>query len=350
MPITKLHIEEFLQLAETNLLLDVRSPNEFAHAHIPQAVSLPLFTDEERKVVGTAYKQESKQKAIKHGLKYFGANMVQMVEAVEDLIAKRKDVSKNIVLVHCWRGGMRSAGVGWLLDLYGFKVYTLVGGYKAYRNWVLKQFDKEYNIHILGGLTGSGKTPLLYQVQKSGEKIIDLEAIANHKGSAFGGLDGVEQPTAEMFENMLAMELFKASLDDKVIWIENESQRIGNINMPSSFFKNIRTKPVFFLDIPFEERLNHIVEGYGKHKKEALINTIVRIKKRLGGLETKNAINFLLENNVKECFRILLSYYDKWYMKSTLDRESLEQLITTIHADKVDAVANANKLLNHARR
>jgi tRNA 2-selenouridine synthase len=350
MPITKLHIEEFLELAETNLLLDVRSPGEFSHAHIPQAVSLPLFTDEERKVVGTAYKQENKQKAIKHGLKYFGTNMVQMVEKVEGLMASKKNNSNNTVLVHCWRGGMRSAGVGWLLDLYGFKVYTLVGGYKAYRNWVLKQFDKEYNIQILGGLTGAGKTPLLHQLQKAGEKIIDLEAIAHHKGSAFGGLDGVEQPTAEMFENQLAMQLFKASVDDGTIWIENESQRIGNINMPSNFFKNIRTKPVFFLDIPFEERLNHIVAGYGKHKKENLINTIVRIKKRLGGLETKNAINFLLEDNVKECFRILLSYYDKWYMKNSLEKEEPQQLITTIHADTVDAVANANKLLNHARR
>jgi len=348
MPITKLHIDEFLNLAETSLLLDVRSPSEYAHGHIPQAVSLPLFTDEERKVVGTAYKQESKQKAIKHGLKYFGTNMVQMVETVEGLLSKGNYGST--VLLYCWRGGMRSSGVAWLLDLYGFKVYTLVGGYKAYRNWVLEQFDKEYHIYILGGLTGSGKTPLLYQLKKAGERIIDLEALANHKGSAFGGLDGMEQPTAEMFENLLSSELFKLNTGTAAIWMENESQRIGNINMPSSFFRNFRTKPILFLEIPFEERLNHIVSEYGKHKKEDLINTIVRIKKRLGGLETKNAINFLLEDNVKECFRILLSYYDKWYIKGNADRGNPEQSIITIHAGTVNVLANANKLLNHARR
>ncbi len=350
MSITQLPIEDFLQLSRSNLLLDVRSPGEFAHAHIPHAVSLPLFTDAERKAVGTAYKQESKQHAVKLGLKYFGPNMVQMVETVEGLMGGVKDGSINTVLVHCWRGGMRSAGVAWLLDLYGFKVHTLVGGYKAYRNWVLEQFDKAYNIQVLGGLTGCGKTGLLHQIKKAGERIIDLEGLANHKGSAFGGLDGGIQPTGEMFENRLASELFDASADGAAIWLENESQRIGQINMPSSFFRNIRMKPVLFLDIPFEERLNHIVGEYGKHQKEALINTIVRIKKRLGGLETKHAINYLLEDNVEECFRILLAYYDKWYMKNTLDKENPEQQVTTIHLEKVDTVANAKKILEYARR
>ena len=350
MPITKLNIEDFLQLGISSLLLDVRSPGEFAHAHIPQAISIPLFTDEERKVVGTAYKQESKQKAVKHGLKYFGSNIVAMVEAVEELMAKRKNDSSNTVLVHCWRGGMRSAGVAWLLDLYGFEVYTLGGGYKAYRNWVLKQFEQEYNLMVVGGLTGCGKTPVLHQLTKMKEKMIDLEGLANHRGSAFGGLDAVAQPSQEMFENLLAASLQQAAIEHKIIWVENESQRIGNLNIPGNFFKKMRTGPVLFLNIPFEERLKHIVDGYGKHKKEELINTIVRIKKRLGGLETKNAINFLLEDNVEACFSILLHYYDKLYMKSTNDREAPEQLITNIDANKIDALANAKKLIDYARR
>ncbi|MBC7588700.1 MAG: tRNA 2-selenouridine(34) synthase MnmH, partial [Chitinophagaceae bacterium] len=247
MPITKLNIEDFLQLGTSSLLLDVRSPGEFAHAHIPQAISTPLFTDEERKVVGTAYKQESKQKAVKHGLKYFGSNMVAMVEAVEELMAKRKNDSSNTVLVHCWRGGMRSAGVAWLLDLYGFEVYTLAGGYKAYRNWVLKQFEHEYNLMVVGGLTGCGKTPVLHQLTKMQEKMIDLEGLANHRGSAFGGLDAVAQPSQEMFENLLAASLQQAAIEHKIIWVENESQRIGNLNIPGNFFKKMRTGPVLFL-------------------------------------------------------------------------------------------------------
>ncbi|WP_323823994.1 rhodanese-like domain-containing protein, partial [Pseudomonas aeruginosa] len=172
------------KLAESHPVLDVRSPGEFEHAHIPGAYSLPLFTDEERKVVGTAYKKESREKAIKIGLKYFGKKMVKMVEEVENLQSSIKNLNNHsstvdkTVLVHCWRGGMRSAGVAWLLDLYGFKVYSLVGGYKQYRKWVLEQFQKDYPITIIGGYTGSGKTELLSALAAKGTAIIDLEAIA----------------------------------------------------------------------------------------------------------------------------------------------------------------------------
>jgi len=156
MPITRLLIEDFITKSQSQPIFDVRSPAEYEHAHIPSANNLPLFSNEERKVVGTAYKQESKQRAIKIGLEYFGPKMVKMVEEVEQMIEARgakekKQQEDRSVFVYCWRGGMRSAGVAWLLDLYGFKVYTLVGGYKAYRNWVLKQFEKEYPISIIGG-------------------------------------------------------------------------------------------------------------------------------------------------------------------------------------------------------
>jgi tRNA 2-selenouridine synthase len=185
--ITKLTVESFLELAEKHPVLDVRSPGEYQHAHIPGAYSLPLFTDEERKVVGTSYKKESRQQAIKIGLKYFGKKMVKMVEEVEVLVSSEQWLvhSNKTVLVHCWRGGMRSAGVAWLLDLYGFKVYTLVGGYKMYRRWVLEQFAKDYPFVVIGGYTGSGKTKLLEALKAKGESVIDFEAIACHKGSAF---------------------------------------------------------------------------------------------------------------------------------------------------------------------
>ena len=213
MAIQKLTIAEFLQLAKQHPVLDVRSPGEYIHAHIPGAISLPLFTDEERKVVGTAYKQQSRQAAIKIGLDYFGVKMRKMVEEVElKLTGKQKNSaneqpSTNNVLIHCWRGGMRSAGVAWLLDLYGFKVYTLVGGYKAYRKWVMQQFEKEYDFKIIGGYTGSGKTLVLQQLAKQQQAVIDLEALANHKGSAFGALGQSPQPKQEMFENLLAAAL-----------------------------------------------------------------------------------------------------------------------------------------------
>ncbi len=124
------------------LIIDVRSPDEYAHAHIPNAFSLPLFTNEERAEIGTTYKQQSREAAIKLGLPFFGNKMQNMIEQVEGWAAsyEKTNGNKPTILVHCWRGGMRSAAVSWLLDLYGFKTEQLSGGYKAYRNWVLAQF------------------------------------------------------------------------------------------------------------------------------------------------------------------------------------------------------------------
>lgn len=374
MPIQKITIEEFLKLAKQHPVLDVRSPGEYKHAHIPTAYSLPLFTDEERKQVGTVYKQQSREEAIKIGLDFFGVKMRKMVEEAESLFVDRNSLtesadtknsqngqrSTNNVLIHCWRGGMRSAAVAWLLDMYGFKVYLLNGGYKAYRKWVLSQFEKEYNFNIIGGYTGSGKTLLLHELANQNKITIDLEGLANHKGSAFGALENIPQPGQEMFENMLAENLFvvRCSLNDNTnshanngqqstaIFLEDESQRIGNLQIPMSLWYKMRKAPVFFMDIPFEQRLDYITEEYGKQKKETLSEAILRIQKRLGGLETKNAVQFLEEDNYKECFRILLSYYDKWYYKGLQNRENLSSLLNKIPCTGVDTATNTQKLLS----
>ena len=257
---------------------------------------------------------------------------------------------------------MRSAGVAWLLDLYGFKVYTLVGGYKAYRNWVLQQFTKEYPINMLGGFTGSGKTEVLHTLAQKGNSIIDLEKLASHKGSAFGALGQPVQPSQEMFENLLATELKRvvdrwgitAKKDahlshnfhlPSVIWLEDESQRIGEVNIPTAFFSQMRKKQIYFLEIPFEERLNFIVTHYGKFEKDKLVSAVIRIKKKLGGLETKTAVNYLIEDNTKECFRVLLTYYDKFYLKSLQNRENFNNLFNKLECGTVDEKKNANSLL-----
>ena len=368
--IQKITIEEFLSLAKQYPVLDVRSPGEYIHAHIPTAYSLPLFTDEERKQVGTAYKQQSREAAIKIGLDYFGVKMKAMVEQAESLVQSHKSGVKpalnselrtpNSVLVHCWRGGMRSAAVAWLLDLYGFKVYLLVGGYKAYRTWVLAQFEKDYNFNIIGGFTGSGKTLLVHELIKQNKKVIDLEALANHKGSAFGAIENMPQPGQEMFENLLGEALFVAgyslsggsdsgTINDQrstSIYLEDESQRIGNLQIPMPLWYTMRKAPVFFMDIPFEERLNYITEEYGKQRKDYLNDAIQRIQKRLGGLETKNALNFLEQDDYKECFRILLTYYDKWYHKGLYNRENISTLLNKIPCTGVDTPINTQKLLS----
>ena len=349
-------IKEFLLLAGQYPVLDVRSPGEYMHAHIPGGYNLPLFSDEERKVVGTAYKQEGREQAIKIGLEYFGVKMRKMVEEVEGIVLKiKKEKSrpaslvvgngdKNIVLVHCWRGGMRSAGVAWLLDLYGFEVYVLIGGYKSFRNWVLEQFEQDYRIKLLGGYTGSGKTEILKQLRAEGELVIDLEGIAHHKGSAFGGLGQPEQPSQEMFENELGIQLHNVSGNvsgQGFIWLEDESSRIGSVNLPPAFWKTMLGASVFFLDIPFEERLNYIVEEYGKFEKKELINSIIRIRKRLGGQRTKDAIGHILDGDIKEGLKILLSYYDKYYARGLEERK---RPVTMVACERVAMQTNIRRL------
>lgn len=319
MPLQSVGAEAFLKLTETHLLLDVRSPAEYAHAHIPGSESLPLFSDEERKEIGTAYKQQSREAAIRIGLDAFGPKMRGMVERVEALMAQRPRESeeRRSVLVHCWRGGMRSAAVAWLLDLYGFEVTLLEGGYKAYRQWVIAHWSDSSAYRVLDGFTGAGKTEVLHELQRLGEPVLDLEDIAAHKGSAFGGLDGRPRPTQEMFENLLAQRMsgLRAQFGGRPVWIENESQRIGDINIPITLYRywSSGAMPTIFLDRPFEERLASIVRDYGAYPSEQLIAAIHRIKKRLGPLETKTAIAQLQEGHLEASFGILLRYYDKHY-------------------------------------
>lgn len=352
MAIEKIDIDSFLTISKTIPVFDVRSPAEYSHAHIPNAMSLPLFTDEERKVVGTLYKQKSKQDAIKAGLDFFGVKMKVMVEEVE-AIFKKKNVlinadNKPSVIVHCWRGGMRSAGVAWLLDLYGFKVYTLIGGYKSYRKWVLAQFEKQYPLNVVGGYTGSGKTEIIKGLIKKNIPAIDLEEIAVHRGSAFGNIGLPKQPSQEQFENKLALQLYNCTLQAQEkhlpIWLEDESQRLGDVNIPRVFWEQMRFATLFFLDLPFEERLIHTVNMYGNLDKMKMIGAIIRIKKRLGGLEAKEAVSAFIEDRLEDCFRILLKYYDKQYTRGMETRENLIEKRIIIPCDAVTE-ENVMKLL-----
>jgi tRNA 2-selenouridine synthase len=357
MAIQKISIQAFFLKEGQYPVFDVRSPGEFAHAHIPGAYNLPLFSDEERKVVGTIYKRESREKAIKAGLAYFGPKMVSLVEEAERMMKEHAErttdnaglsgrESTRTVIVHCWRGGMRSAGVAWLLDLYGFDVYSISGGYKSFRRWCGQQFKKEYPFSVLGGFTGSGKTQILQDLKAGGNTILDLESLAAHKGSVFGHLGEPVQPSQEMFENRLALALADTGGAGN-IWMEDESQRIGNVNIPIELFRYIQTRLVYFLEIPFDERLSHIVAGYGKFEKEKLADGIIRLKKRLGGLETKMALEFLEAGHVYNCFRILLKYYDKYYHKSLMGKGEVEKTVKKIPCPDTASEVNARILLRH---
>lgn len=235
---TKLLIEDFLLTNEP--ILDVRSPIEFDQGHIPGAISFPLFTNDERAEVGTCYKKQGKEEAVKLGFDFAGPKL-------GDLIRNAKIIApEKAVRIHCARGGMRSNSVAWCLETAGFQIALLEDGYKSYRQWVRKIVSNPRKINILGGLTGTGKTHILYAIKKQGGQVLDLEGLANHRGSSFGGLGMKPQPSTQHFENLIAEQLvnFDSSLP---VWIESESGQIGSCWVPEELFRQMKSAPAIIV-------------------------------------------------------------------------------------------------------
>jgi tRNA 2-selenouridine synthase len=330
-----LPLERFLECSQASPILDVRTPAEFARGHIPNATNLPLFTNEERSVVGTAYKQQSRQEAMLLGLDIVGGKMRSLVEAAQ-VLAER--AQSRTLCVHCWRGGMRSGSVAWLLDLFGFRVATLQGGYKAFRRSVLDTFLERRNLLVLGGKTGSGKTHILHELERQGEQVIDLEALAHHKGSAFGALGEAPQPTQEQFENELAMRWRTLNVM-RPVWLEDESRMTGRCSLPQGIWEQMRTANVLFLDIPVEERVHNTLADYGAFSDDELISSILKIQQRLGGASTTQAVEAVTQGNRAEAVRIVLRYYDKAYLHGLHKRDASR--VHTLLSSTADVYHNA---------
>ncbi|RYE06659.1 MAG: tRNA 2-selenouridine(34) synthase MnmH, partial [Sphingobacteriaceae bacterium] len=230
--IHQISIDEFTLLKEVPLA-DVRTPAEFAQGHVPGAFNLPLFDNEERVKVGTTYKQQSREEAILLGFDLTGNKWSGFIKDALKVSPQKK------IAVHCWRGGMRSGAMAWALNLYGFEVYVIKGGYKNFRRWVLQQFENRYQLCVLGGMTGSGKTKILHQLKNLGEQVIDLEDLAQHQGSSYGTLGKLIQPTQEQFENNFALQLSTLNKNCR-IWVEDESLTIGQRVIPNPFWHQMR--------------------------------------------------------------------------------------------------------------
>lgn len=300
-------ITDFLANALQYPVLDVRSPGEFAQGHIPGANSFPLFTDDERAQVGTAYKQQSKEAAFLLGLEIVGPKMAQFVRDARRIAPEGK------VLVHCWRGGQRSGSMAWLLRQAGLEVATLSGGYKNYRTWLLEDLHRQQlNIRVIGGPTGSGKTHILHALREQGEQIIDLEAIAHHKGSAFGFIGEQPQPTVEQFENNLYAAVRQLDTARRV-WVENESHSIGRVYIPDGFWTQMKASRLYQLAIPLEVRIQNLLKDYVLENKDELAIAFHKIASKLGGLRLKQALEALERHDFATAAGIALEYYDKTY-------------------------------------
>jgi tRNA 2-selenouridine synthase len=303
-------IEEVLEHRDEWQIIDVRSPGEYTDGHIPGAINIPLFDDDERANVGTLYKQKSPEVAFREGLKIAASKMVALVDAARPY---RNKPGKK-VLIHCWRGGKRSQAMEWLFSFSGIEVFRLEGGYKSYRCKLHSFFeDNPYTFKIIGGCTGAGKTEILEALARKGEQMIDFEKMARHKGSAFGSIGEEEQPSTEQFENELYLVM--RTLDpQRPVWLENESKSIGRVYIPEGLWRDMRSSLLYAIDVDKQVRLERALKYYCEPVNiDLLKSSFDKIRKRLGGLDYHRSIMALDENDLRTAAAIALTYYDKSY-------------------------------------
>ncbi|MGD9420862.1 MAG: tRNA 2-selenouridine(34) synthase MnmH [Verrucomicrobiota bacterium JB025] len=307
-----LSVDDFLDRSDGAVVVDVRTPDEFAKGHIPGAVNVPLFSNEERAEIGTAYKRQGRKPAVSLGLRFLGP---RMEEFAEELLALAGGGERPLH-VHCWRGGMRSGSVAWLMEsAYDCRVAVLKGGYKRFRNWVLGSFSLPRNLRVVSGLTGCKKTAILHRMEEMGECVVDLEGLANHKGSAFGSLGEEPQPTQAQFENDLAVA-WRALDPQRVVWVEDESRMVGRRVIPQEIWELKQQAPYHVVEIPEEERVGHLCGVYGNHTAEELEERVVMIRSRLGDARAREAVDAIRDGDIAGACRVLLFYYDRNYQKS----------------------------------
>ncbi len=326
----------------TSPIIDVRSPKEFHQGHWPGAVNIPLFSDSERETIGKSYKKESRLKAILQGLKVTIPNAKNLLEIILQITTKKEGKNKSL-RIYCWRGGMRSSAFAWLARTTGIRTYLLKGGYKNYRKWVLNQFEADLPIRLLGGKTGTRKTDLLNYINEENIHVIDLEGIANHRGSSFGSLGMKDQPSTQQFENILAESLDNFQKNSAIeIWIEAESSNLGKCRIPNSLYTKMKKAPIIEIIKDKNERVENLVNVYSQNSQTELNDAVNRISKRLGPQRTKEALTAIKRKEWSKACESMLDYYDKCYeyeLKKTNN-------INSIDLSGLSLKSSLNKILN----
>jgi tRNA 2-selenouridine synthase len=335
-PIYKLNPRQFLEQSLIVPVIDVRAPKEFLQGHIPGAFNLPIFNDEERAAVGINYTQKSRDAALLKGLEIVGPKLKYFVQKANEL------TNTGEILVHCWRGGMRSEAMAWLFRFAGIRTSVLEGGYKAYRHYIRDSFLQGPPMIVIGGMTGSGKTEILKHLKNLDGQLLDLEGLAHHKGSAFGALGQAEQPSTEQFENDLAKEWLSFD-SSKLVWLEDESRNIGKVIIPEGLFLRMMDARLVLVDVPFDQRVMRLAEEYGNFKQSELMTLVRKISKRMGGDRANAAILELEQGNLSDAVARVLTYYDKAYLYGLSKREKSK--IVRINMDGTDIQAIAEEIV-----
>ena len=317
MSLTKIPAADVLnRLSEFSDVIDARSEGEFAEDHLPGAINWPSLNNEERKLVGTEYKQISAFDAKKRGAALVAKNIARHLE--RDGIHKPRDWQP---LVYCWRGGKRSGSLALILDQIGFTVTLVDGGYKAFRAALvadLPPLAAQFDYRVVCGTTGSGKTRLLQALAAQGAQVLDLEALANHRSSVLGVIPGLPQPTQKGYDSLIwaALKSFDAS---RPVYIESESKKVGNVAIPEGLITAMRAAPCLQLDLSENERVALLLEDY-----DFFVKDIEFFCDRLGALTQARGKDVVTDwqtrsrsGDVASVVReLLVNHYDPVYLQS----------------------------------
>jgi len=320
-------------LLESHCIIDARTPLEFSEDHIPGAHNVPLLTNEERVEIGTLYKQQGPHVARIRGMELTAPRFPAIMHEIADLAAGRP------ILVYCWRGGLRSRTIATVMKLTGFPVQQLIGGYKAFRAVVSEAFDNftpPGPLVVLHGMTGIGKTTLLDKLAARGESTVDLEALARHRGSAFGSLGLSQDELTQKHFETLVWDAFRRLPPGRPVYVEGESRRIGRMTLPGNLYDVMHESCKVWCTASLETRVARLTAEYGlREYADGLGDALLRIKKKLGGDKYAEIAGYL-ERWEMEPFmtELIVSYYDRMYYKV---REWKEEM--TLSLEDFDAAA-----------
>ncbi len=318
---TTITLEQALALRDKGaLLVDARSPDEFAEATIPGAINVPILDNTERAEVGTLYKQVGKRQARQRGVEIVAPKIPAMIET----IARLQAGTSQPVVIFCWRGGMRSLALTQFLELAGTPARQLSGGHKAFRRHVLDYFEhgKWAKLLVFRGLTGVGKTHYLHRLAEQGYPVVDLEGLANHRGSAFGNLGLPPQPNQKMFDSLLWDELRKIPCDGYIL-AEGESRHIGRVALPARVYQTLQIETSIWLNASLEARVRNILADYPavEKLKDEFIRPIRALKEKLGKETMNRYLQLLEEGNWSELVsELMVNYYDPLYRHTLPER------------------------------
>jgi tRNA 2-selenouridine synthase len=327
---------KFMEEVKSLPVLDVRTPAEYAHGHIPGALSFPLFENEERARIGTLYNHAGSDAAVLLGLEIIGPRLREYAEKARSL------APAGNALLYCWRGGMRSNSLAWLLNTSGMQCRTLQGGYKSYRRFLLEKLAEPLRYILVGGMTGSGKTDIIHELKRQGEQVLDLEELASHKGSAFGAVGMQNQPTQEQFENEL-FNFWRALKPDRPVWLEDESVRIGRLFIPTPLYNRMQQAPVIQVTSSLENRIQRLIRDYSMASPEVLTAIFTGLKKRLGEERMLEALELVNLSDYGGAARIALHHYDKVYSRQLSEKKS--RLVHNLDLDNKDLTNSVLELI-----